>query len=532
MQPSRSNRTVAVIAGLVVAALALVVGAVVLTGPAPAPPTEPIAFDPEETPGDVGVPDPEEDPDEDPEPDPTTDGEEPAAPGDEPPAEVEPEPEPWGAAVSGVTRFRGDLRGTFHGRGPVPTDPAVAWRYPDRAMCSKEVVRGVERDWCGIGWTGQPLIWERDDGITEVIIGAYDGQIHFLDAATGAPTRQPFRTGFMVKGTDALDPDGFPLYYSGSRDGRFRVLALDREPVVELWSMGRHPDGVWNDDWDASPALLDDVLHVGGEDSWYRAIRLNRTYDDAGLIQVDPEVLVEVPGFDDELFAAIGDRMVSIENSPVIDEQRQRVYFANSGGRVLGLDISRIHDGEAPIVFDVWLGDDIDASITLDPDGALYLGIELERFLPRAREVGQIVKLDPDRPDDPIVWGIDVPPRRAGEDSGIWATPAWHAGVLYVSTHPGELLTIDATTGEVLQRDDVGFNAWSSPVVIADGRGDPTLVVGTCITPGLRGYDITDPRAPVERWRVELPGCVESTPVVWDGGLWVGSRDGFLYAIR
>jgi outer membrane protein assembly factor BamB len=463
-------------------------------------------------------------PDDDPAPEP-----EPAEPE---PVEAEPDPDAWGSAVTGVTRFRGDLRGTFHGRGPVPTDPSVAWRYPDRAMCSTEVVRGVERDWCGIGWTGQPLVWERDDGVLELITGAYDGQIHFLDARTGEPTRQPFRTGFMVKGTDALDPDGYPLFYSGSRDGRFRILALDREPVEELWSMGRHPEGVWNDDWDSSPALLDDVVHVGGEDSWYRAIRLHRSYDAEGLVQVDPEVLVEVPGFDADLFAAIGDRMVSIESSPVIDEERQRVYFTNSGGRLLGLDISRIRQGEAPIVFDVWLGDDIDASITLDPDGALYVGIELERFLPRAAEVGQIAKLDPDRPDDPLVWGIPVPPRRSGEVGGIWATPAWHDGVLYVATHPGELLTIDAGSGEVLQRDDVGFNAWSSPVVIADGRGEPTLVVGTCFTPGLRGYDLTDPRAPVELWRVELPGCVESTPVVWDGGLWVGSRDGFLYAIR
>jgi outer membrane protein assembly factor BamB len=438
----------------------------------------------------------------------------------------------WGARVTGVTRFRGDLRGAFHGRGPAPDEPSIAWRHPERAMCSTEVVRGVERDWCGIGWTGQPLLWEREDGSTELITGAYDGRIHFLDAATGEPTRQPFRTGFMVKGTDALDPDGFPLLYTGSRDGRFRILALDREPVVELWSMGRHPQGVWNDDWDSSPALLDDVLHVGGEDSWYRAILLERSYDAQGRVQVDPQVLVEVPGFTDELIAAIGDRTVSIESSPVIDVDRQRVYLTNSGGRLFGLDISEVRSGRAPIVFDVWLGDDIDASVALDPDGALYVGIEAERFLPRGREVGQIVKLDPDRPDDPIVWGIPVPPRRAGEVGGVWATPAWHDGVLYVATHPGELLTIDATSGEVLQRDDLGFNAWSSPVVIADGRGEPTLVVGTCFTPGVRGYGIADPRAPVERWRVGLPGCVESTPVVWDGGLWVGSRDGFLYAIR
>ena len=52
---------------------------------------------------------------------------------------------------------------------------------------------------------------------------------------------------------------------------------------------------------------------------------------------------MEYPAYDDALFAAIGDRNVSIENSPAVhlDAVRgDRVYFANSGGRVLGLDIS------------------------------------------------------------------------------------------------------------------------------------------------------------------------------------------------
>jgi hypothetical protein len=49
--------------------------------------------------------------------------------------------------------------------------------------------------------------------------------------------------------------------------------------------------------------------------------------------------------------------------------------------------------------------------------------------------------------------------------------------------------------------------------------------------PEARAYDVSDPRAPVERWTVQLPGCVESTPAVWKGRIWVGSRDGFFYAI-
>ena len=46
-------------------------------------------------------------------------------------------------------------------------------------------VGGEDKVWCGGGWTGQPLVWERPDGVTEVIFGAYDKHIHFVDAATG-----------------------------------------------------------------------------------------------------------------------------------------------------------------------------------------------------------------------------------------------------------------------------------------------------------------------------------------------------------
>lgn len=454
-------------------------------------------------------------------------------------------PPVWGETVNGLLRFRGNLTHTDYGRGPLPAEPAVAWRFPDRPMCITErttrretnadgetVTVVDERQWCGTGWTGQPIVWDRDDGVTEVIIGGFDGLVYFLDGDTGEQTRAPFATGFQIKGTGALDPDGYPLYYTGSRDGYFRILSLDREPVTELWRMGAHPQGVWNNDWDGSPAIVDDILYVGGEDSWFRAVRLNRTIGPDGLVTVDPEVLIEIPGFNQELFSAVGDRNVSIENSVAVDAARDRVVFANSGGRLLALRLSALQRGEEDVLADLWLGDDIDASIVIDPDdGALYVAIELQRFLPRASEVGQLVRLDLDRVDDPIVWSLPVPPQRPGDDGGIWATPALHAGHLYVATHPGDLLVVATATGEIVFQDELGWHAWSSPVVVSHADRHE-LLVATCSDPHLRAYDLSDPAAPVETWRMPLPGCIESTPAVWEGRLWVGSRDGFFYAIR
>ncbi len=468
------------------------------------------------------------------------------APVPSPPPQRDPHPlvdrssvgEPWGT-VEGVTTFRGNPTRTFYGRGPVPGDPAVAWRYPEGALCMTEQTSSGDRRWCGTGWTGQPLVWARDDGVLEVIVGGYDGAVHFVDGATGAPTRAPFRTGHMVKGTETLDPDGHPLLYTGSRDGYLRVLALDRGDPVELWALEAHPRRVWNNDWDGSPAIVNDVMYVGGEDSWFYAVKLNRGYDDTGAVTVDPEVILEVPGWSDELIAAIGDRNVSIENSVALYEGR--VYFANSGGRVVGLDIADLDEAagrgtaaavEPEIVFDFWTGDDTDATITIDGEGMLYVAVELQRFLPRAEEVGQLVKLDPYTDGDPVVWSVDVPPDPppwlSRDDGGIWSTPALGDGVVYVTTHPGDLLAVDATTGEVTYRERIGYHEWASPAVV-----DGTLVVPLCSSGGLRAYDLSDPRRPVERWTFKLAtgGCIESTPVVWDGHIFVGSRDGFLYGL-
>lgn len=134
--------------------------------------------------------------------------------------------EPWGQVV-GLTMFRGNPTRTYFGSGPVSaTAPSVSWRFPENPMCGQSPVGKEPKVWCGSGWTGQPVVWERPDGITEVIFGAYDKQIHFLDAATGERTRPDFDMGDIIKGSVTLDPDGFPLLYTGSRDPRFRIIAL------------------------------------------------------------------------------------------------------------------------------------------------------------------------------------------------------------------------------------------------------------------------------------------------------------------
>jgi outer membrane protein assembly factor BamB len=435
---------------------------------------------------------------------------------------------PWGT-TPGVTMFRGNPTRTYYGTGPVPDSPTVAWRYPDAQMCSPSSEGGETRIWCGMGWTGQPVVWERPDGVTELIFGAYDSAVHFVDAATGEDLRPRFQTGDIIKGSVTLDPDGYPLLSFGSRDNKLRILALDRAQPTLLWSMDAYEvDGIWNDDWDSNPVIVDDIMYEGGENGWFFAIELNRGYDSEGMVVVDPEKLVQMPGYNDELLANSG-RNVSIESSVLVYEQR--VYFANSGGRIVGMDVSNIREGEAPIVFDYYAGGDIDATMVADEEGMLYVAIEHEPSqmgpteLARNLEVGQLIKLDPYTDGDPRVWGLDL--TAGSSDAGAWSTPAVHEGIVYVNTHQGSLIAVDADDGRLIWQDEVGFHSWSSPVIV-----DGTLVTATCLG-DVRAYSLDDPRSPAQEWSLSLGGaCLEATPVVWKGSIYLGSRDGYMRALR
>ena len=430
----------------------------------------------------------------------------------------------WSEKVPGVLTFRGNPTRTYYGKGPVPKAPKILWSYPETgAMCGKSTDGSGTQTWCGMGWTGNPNVYETG-GKTIVSFGAYDYAVHWIDYNTGADVLPPFKTGDIIKGTVTTDPDGFPLTYSGSRDNYYRILATDRPQPVELWKLSAY-DGVqqmWNDDWDGSGLIIDDYLFEGGENSWFYIVKLNRAYGPDGKVTVNPEIVFKTPGWDAEELKYITDRQVSIENSVAISGNT--VYFANSGGLVQGWDITGLKAGKTPErIFRFWTGDDTDASVVIDKDGFLYVGSEFERHNERSTQIGQIMKLDPRKPDDPLVWSVkDESPGK----QGIWGTLALANGVVYADTNGGRVLGIDQMTGQVLWQKELKSQTWPSPVVV-----DNVLIVGDC-KGVLHAWDVSNPTVdPPEIWTVQLDGCIEATPTVWKGRIFVGARGGKMYAI-
>jgi outer membrane protein assembly factor BamB len=178
-------------------------------------------------------------------------------------------------------------------------------------------------------------------------------------------------------------------------------------------------------------------------------------------------------------------------------------------------------------VFRYWAGDDTDATVVIDDEGMLYVASEFQRFLDRSRDVGQLMKLDPSRPDDPLVWAIAASEIGFDGAGGSWSTPALDGDRVYFATAAGRVLAVDRETGEVAWELQVGSPSIASPVVV-----DGTLIQGDC-TGHLYAWDLLAAAEgpPPLRWSLDLGDCIESTPAVWRGWLYVGTREGYVYGL-
>ena len=451
------------------------------------------------------------------------------APGTEYPGQ----PGPINTSFPGLTTFRGNATRSYYGEGPLPKHPQIIWQYPQSGgMCSTSSDLFGTEQWCGTGWTGQPNVIVHQDGKIEIREGAYDDDYHFFDGATGKQMRPDLHTGDLAKGSATSDAQGYPLYYAGSRDNNLRVIAMDRPKPTVLWSTNAHdvPHLVWNDDWDGAPLEIGDYLLEGGENSWFYVIRLHRHYDANHLVQVKPKIVMLVPGWDAELHREVTDDDYSIENSVAF--YKGVVYFSNSAGLVQGWDISDILRGGTHYkrVFRFWDGDQTDASVVIDQQGYLYVGRHMDENEPRPetlardKQIGALMKLNPHNPSHPLVWSAKV--GGYSPHDGLLGTPALYKGVVYAAGIGGQLLAVNQQTGHVNWQINQNSQTWGSPVPI-----DNQLVIGDC-TGGLHDYDISDPRVPPKiLWTVHLDGCIESTPAVWRGMLWVGARGGKFYGI-
>ena len=130
-------------------------------------------------------------------------------------------------------------------------------------------------------------------------------------------------------------------------------------------------------------------------------------------------------------------------------------------------------------------------------------------------------------PGEPLVWSIDA--REIGFEGagGSWSTPALYGDLVYFTTAAGRVLAVERETGDIRWERQIGAPAIGSPVVV-----DGVLIQGDCAG-DLWAWDVSEPDAdPVLLWKLHFNDCIESTPAVWRGWIYFGTRQGYLYGLK
>lgn len=104
---------------------------------------------------------------------------------------------------------------------------------------------------------------------------------------------------------------------------------------------------------------------------------------------------------------------------------------------------------------------------------------------------------------------------------GGTAAPAIAGGIVYLASDDGGLTALDATTGAA---------EWYSPTG-SGGRAAPTVAGPTVYLPAGRSVFAVNRTDGEPLWSFPTGDEIVSTAAVVDGSLYVGSRDGFLYAL-
>ena len=407
------------------------------------------------------------------------------------------------------------------------------------------------RIWEGAGWTGQPLLVQEAKGLF-IIQGSYDHHLKKIDASNGNVIWQ-YQFDDVVKGTGTIwnnqqtdEIRNKIVILQGSRLGVGNYLDSKHIPSYraisyitgeELWRL----DVKWTDsysrDADGSALIINDTAYLGLENSLFTVFCPD--YSMAGLKDgmLQPAIYQELPLYEPTDVIAHKNNVVTESSPSLLDGV---IYIASGSGHVIGYDL---HQKE--IIWDFYIGSDIDGSAIVTSDSCLLVSIEKQYI----SGPGGVFKLDPKKqPEHAVVWYFPVENHEyAGWEGGIigsvgindyynnGAMPyiaAFSAidGYLYVVNHkelaPGAMvLGPDSatvySTPSLLYKKKIGPSI-STPIIVHD----------KIIAASYQALYLLQFNQNLEFKQLdEFETTFEATPVVYDRKVYIASRDGYFYCL-
>ena len=437
--------------------------------------------------------------------------------------------------------FLGNGGRNFYGRG-MPDSLAVVWQVylgGSQTRVGKRIL-----DWSGTGWPGQPTML-REAGRNYIIIGGFDHKLRKLDAETG---RVIWAYGFddVIKGAATLMPiyrggRDLVLILQGSRMGfnknlgsavvtSFRAIDADGR---EAWRLNLRRTDSYSRDVDASALVLDTLLYLGAENGIFYIIDPDpeKCVLKDGVLQ--PRVLKEITLYEPGDLVRHGGNLVA-EASPTLCGDR--IYIAAGSGHVYGINR---RTWEADWRFDT--GSDLDGTLSVTGDSCLLLTVEKQYISDR----GGVFKLDPRNPaDQAVVWFFPTGNRRFSDwEGGVIGSAAVRDSLVAFRAIDGNLYLINHYLFEPGARSWFKKREYLQPKLLAQVRLSPAIATSVIVDDRVLtvGYDDKMIIFSVDRKDAKteltlrncliIPGFFESTPLVWNGRIYVGNRNGYFYCI-
>lgn len=434
------------------------------------------------------------------------------------------------------------FRGNYHRNAPSrnyisgkPTDINVTWRFTTE-YDSTETKFGV---WGGgAGWTGQPLLinWDYEQkknlGISDVeflnnsqafelIIGSLCGNIYFLNAATGKPTREHLSIGNPIKGTVSVDPRKNGLLYVGQgiqNTDRFGAYVFDMFSSKEIFHLPGYDKFAFSG-WGAfdSNPLIDKQT---GTVFWPSENGIIYRFVTDSSKQI--KQLAKLRYRHDHIFRhGIESSMAVIGNTG---------FVADNSGTILCFNLQTMQP-----VWNIDNFDDTDASLLVDEESSgdyfLYTGNEVDKLAPV--HASYFRKIDAKTGNE--IWRISR--NCHGSDlngktnsGGMLSSPALGkhkaAHLVYClysrtdSLNRSELIAVNKANGKEVFTVTLDHYSWSSPADFYDDQGNAYLfftdVQGKIyIIDGLTGELLVNKSTDY---------CFESSPIIFNDKIYIASR--------
>ena len=370
-------------------------------------------------------------------------------------------------------------------------------------------------------------------GLIEVIQGTMDGHVYFFDLEDGTPTRERLYFGEPIKGGISIDPRGYPLLCVGQGDnihswqGFYVYSLIDFSTLMTI--SGR--EGFAHRGWyafDSNP-LFDtdnDRMYIWGENGVLHNIKLNTHFDRAnGKISIDPEIIRY-------RYRASSAPKLGTEGSP--SAFGQYMFVSDNSGTLQCIDLMTM----SPVwVFDG--KDDTDSTEVLEWNEAderlyLYTGCQVKR----PDENAYLRKLDAATGE--LLWEHSYPCFTDLEVTGGSIATAvsgkaeindlvifWVAKLRGMGAG-GALVAIDKQSGEIVWENLMPTYGWSSPVAVYTEAGKAYLIVSDS-----DGYMYLMRATTGETLdRINLGGNIEASAAVWGNMIVVGTRGQRIFGIR